>query len=482
MTQIEKYIWLIGKLKTFSTGLTLQELSDAWSLKMEGESRLNGESLDRQTLKRWRDGIYKAFNISIISKRVSSERYVYIIENPEKIDGKNVESWVINSLSIFNTLNAYRRLDDRIVSDFVPRGIEHLQSSLEAMSASCAVRLTVKSYSGSEFIIVAAPYALRQHNNRWYVLCQVDNFDSLQLYALENVTNVELLNDRKFKLPHDFNADEYFSRFFGVTIMENVKPQLVKIRAWGKEAEQIRALPIHPTQEELPSEGEECADFRYFVAPTPDFMNYLLGLGSNVEVLEPKQCRFEMELKVKTLGNRYFGWPFDPDPSKITLKGNFVAYDIKCANEEDYSTYSFAVAIVRNYEIVLKFHSFVRPEPFNLECIDDDNIIKEKLSDAPCFPEVWNQVKDDISDLPLVSFFGMDEVSLKATLAYYSINHPDSDRTFVNVAEVVQPILGQDVPWMTRSSIAALSGIEVTDKPTETSGAEFVAYLALRYM
>lgn len=57
MTQIEKYIWLIGKLKTFSTGLTLQELSDAWNLKMEGESRQNGESLDRQTLKRWRDGI-----------------------------------------------------------------------------------------------------------------------------------------------------------------------------------------------------------------------------------------------------------------------------------------------------------------------------------------------------------------------------------------------------------------------------------------
>lgn len=36
MTQIEKYIWLIGKLKTFSTGLTLQEISDAWEFENGG--------------------------------------------------------------------------------------------------------------------------------------------------------------------------------------------------------------------------------------------------------------------------------------------------------------------------------------------------------------------------------------------------------------------------------------------------------------
>ena len=30
MTQIEKYIWLIGKLQTFNAGLTLQEISNAW--------------------------------------------------------------------------------------------------------------------------------------------------------------------------------------------------------------------------------------------------------------------------------------------------------------------------------------------------------------------------------------------------------------------------------------------------------------------
>ena len=54
MTQIEKYIWLIGKLQTFNAGLTLQEISNAWELKMAGESRRNGDKIDRQVLGRWR--------------------------------------------------------------------------------------------------------------------------------------------------------------------------------------------------------------------------------------------------------------------------------------------------------------------------------------------------------------------------------------------------------------------------------------------
>lgn len=482
MTQIEKYIWLIGKLKTFDAGLTLQEISDAWGLKMEGECRKNGERIDRQVLGRWRKNILEALDLEIACRRTSGGKYTYYIKNPEKICGNKVESWVINSLSIFNTLNAYKRLNDRIISDTVPKGIEYLQPILEAMSSGFAIRLTVKSYSGTQFDTTAEPYALRQHNNRWYVLCKVNSFDALQLYELENIQSVGLLKNKKFKLPRNFNAEEYFSRFFGVTINETIKPQLITIRAWGKDAQQLRTLPIHPSQEELPSNEKEYADFRYFVAPTPDFMNYLLGLGSSVEVLEPDQCRYEMEIKVKALGNRYFGWPYDSDPSKVTLNGNFAALDIKCANSEPTGIGSIAVVIVRNNEIAQRFHSYVRPEPFIIEDCGDDGITEDVVRDAPTLPDAWAQIKDDIDGLPLVSFMGLDKVILQEAFAHYNMENPESEHKFFNICEAVQPILGQEVPWMTRASLTALSGMEVTEEPNETSGAEFVAYLALRYL
>ena len=106
MTQIEKYIRLIGKLQTFSARLTLQEISDAWELNMElkmgREPRGNGEKIDRRVLGRWRKAIVAGLGIDIDCRRTGGGKYVYYIKNPEKISGNNVESWVINSLSIFN--------------------------------------------------------------------------------------------------------------------------------------------------------------------------------------------------------------------------------------------------------------------------------------------------------------------------------------------------------------------------------------------
>lgn len=475
MDTLEKYSWLIDKLRTFKE-LTLTQIEAEWQ-----KDKNAGGCFGRSKFNLWRKDIEDRLGISIKWRKAGRD-YLYYIDNNEKINDKSINSWVINSVSVGNTLSSYRSLEDRIICDAVPKGTEYLPVILGAMSANISMAVTMKNYSGTQFEVIAEPYALRQHGNRWYVLCRVGKFDSLQLYELENILKVELLKNKKFRLPSRFNADEYFSRFFGVMIMENIKPRLLTIRVWGKDAEQLRALPIHPSQEELPGEGDEYADFRYYVAPTPDFMNYLLGLGSNVEVLEPEQCRFEMETKVKTLGNRYFGWPFDSDPSKVTLNGNFAAFDIKLANNESSSIYSIAVVIVRDYEIVHKFHSYVRPEPFVFDEDDVETVSEETLLNAPSLQEVWSQIKGDIGALPLVSYFGLDEVLLKEAFAHYNMDDIESEHRFVDISSAVEPILGQEVPWMTCASMAALSGMEITDEPSETHSAEFVAYLALRYL
>ena len=109
MTQIEKYIWLIGKLQTFDAGLTLAELSSDFKDK-------TGDTIDRQKLKEWRDNIESIFNI-IIKCDTKGREYRYYIENPEDIDGKSVESWILNSAIVSNTLNTYKNLGDRIVCD-----------------------------------------------------------------------------------------------------------------------------------------------------------------------------------------------------------------------------------------------------------------------------------------------------------------------------------------------------------------------------
>ena len=126
--------------------------------------------------------------------------------------------------------------------------------------------------------------------------------------------------------------------------------------------------------------------------------------------------------------------------------GNFAAFDIKLANSESSSICSIAFAIVRNNEIVQKFHSYVRPEPLIFDKSDDDRITEEMVREAPTLPEVWEQIKNKIDGLPMVSFMGLDKVVLQEAFAHYNMRDPESEHKFVNICEAAQPILGNEIP------------------------------------
>ena len=163
MTTLEKYVWLISKLHTCNRRMTLAELNDAFKDKA-------GETIDRQKLKKWRDNIESIFNI-IIKCDTKGREYRYYIENPEDIDGKSVESWVLNSATVSNTLNTYKDLGNRIVCDTVPKGTKYLEPILQSMSSGIAVDIIYRGIGGSEWAFRAEPYAVRQHLGQWYVLC-----------------------------------------------------------------------------------------------------------------------------------------------------------------------------------------------------------------------------------------------------------------------------------------------------------------------
>ena len=58
------------------------------------------------------------------------------------------------------------------------------------------------------------------HNNR----------DEIKIYGLDRPEEVEI-TDGTYKLPKDFNADDYFSTAYGAVIGYDVKPERIVIRA-----------------------------------------------------------------------------------------------------------------------------------------------------------------------------------------------------------------------------------------------------------
>lgn len=480
MTNLEKYLWLIGTLHTCSRRMTLIELNDAFKAKA-------GETIDRQKLKHWRDNIELIFNI-IIKCDTKGREYRYYIENPEEIEGKSVKSWILNSATVSNTLNAYKDLEDRIVCDAVPKGTKYLEPILQSMSGGVAVDITYRGIGGSEWTFRAEPYAVRQHQSQWYVLCKVNNLDSLIVYSLGQIIDVLVRENDDFVVDAGFDAQKYFEPYFGVVVNSNTERCRTVIRAYGNKIEYLRANPLHSSQKEIGGKARIYADFEYNLMPTYDFANAVIGLGPMVEVMPFSPLRNEILSSIWAIKERYESENKDIDKITFdatkTLNGNFAVIEADVANGQPSSICSLSVVIVRDGNVVKKYQRLVKPTPlsFDEEFFDMNGIAKNDIECAPTFPDVWREIEHDISGLPLVGYnASFEKYCLEATFIAYGMKWPGLK--FHDALKASRHLFDKEL-WTKRlQTVAGASGTSATkDKCDSLSIAEEIAAIALQVL
>ena len=127
-----------------------------------------------------------------------------------------------------------------------------------------------------------------------------------RIYALDERMIDVSLTDKKYKLPAKFNAEKYFSEYFGIIVGTEWEPQEVKIRVANDQVRYFETLPLHDSQRKVADESnEEHTVYRYHLAPTFDFKQELLSRGPAVEVLSPKEFREEIMDDIAKLASRY---------------------------------------------------------------------------------------------------------------------------------------------------------------------------------
>lgn len=298
MSQINKYTWLIDTIRRAGS-ITLKEISELWENNRELS---DGKPLPRATFNHWIEAIYRDFQIIISCNRAGG--YHYFIENPDDIDEDKVKKWMLDSFAVGNMLGENLALKDRIIVQEIPSGREHLTTMLQAMKENRRVSITYKSYSydkAATFTI--SPYCVKLFENRWYVLGKTDRYEHPRLYGLDRIEKAAI-NDDKFNLPADFNADNYFSIYYGVVLDRKIEPRRIVIRANANHKNYLKSLPLHHSQT-LIEETDDYADFELYLSPTYDFIMRLLHVGSMVEVLKPTTLRNEMKAWIQEMYNMY---------------------------------------------------------------------------------------------------------------------------------------------------------------------------------
>ncbi|MDE6561261.1 MAG: WYL domain-containing protein [Muribaculaceae bacterium] len=288
MNQLPKYTWLIETIRRAGK-ISHKDLSDKWQRHKELS---DCRPLHRATFNRWREAIYDQFSIMIECQKTGG--YLYYIANPEDIDEDRLKKWMLDSFAVGNVIGENLSLKGRILVEEIPSGRDHLTTILEAMKENRIINITYRPFKKAHsYTFPIEPYCVRLFENRWYVLAHNIRYDDIRLYGLDRMENAEVTSET-FRLPNDFDAEDYFSTAFGVVVGTGEKPERIVLRANKDHKHYLKSLPLHHSQRLLKDAGEY-ADFEFYLAPTYDFVMKLLQVGSMVEVIEPARLRKKMK-------------------------------------------------------------------------------------------------------------------------------------------------------------------------------------------
>lgn len=282
----DKYIWLVDTIYR-SGKISFEEINERWL-----RSRLSGGTdIPLRTFHNWRTAIEQVFDINIECDRRGG--YLYYIENADDIAKGGIRNWLLNTFAVNNLINESHHLKRRILFEEIPSGRRFLTPVIEAMRDGLEIELLHQSYwRDTPQTYTVQPYCVKVFRQRWYVIGYCHERQAMRTFSLDRIHELRTL-ETKFTYPKDFDPAAYFASSFGITVGDG-KPKPVRLKANASQRLYIRALPLHPSQQEVET-TEDYSIFEYRVRTTFDFKQELLSRGAEVEVLSPASFRQEMK-------------------------------------------------------------------------------------------------------------------------------------------------------------------------------------------
>ena len=279
---LQKYIWLVQTfVRAGKNGLSLSEIEDRW------ESRFD-LPYSRRTFNNHRDAVEEVFGIRIECNRSTNR---YYIDYSEDVSDENAETaWLINTFTVNSMLSmGKQRLSGRVSVEDIPSGHLFLTAIMEAMTDGVEIEIDYQKYSAeSAESLTLRPYAVKEFAKRWYLIAYCVEREGLRVYGLDRVRKLNV-SSKGFKMPKGFDVDELFATSFGIYLPEG-KAEVIKYRVSEKEAQFLRDLPLHRSQEEV-ERKDGLVTFSIFACPDKNMIMEFCKFGSRIEVLSPAGVR-----------------------------------------------------------------------------------------------------------------------------------------------------------------------------------------------
>lgn len=298
---ISKYVWIIETI--YKSGrISFKELNERWL----DDDISEGVDIPKRTFNNWIIAIQETFGLFIENE--GKGEYRYYIMNEEDISKNGLRTWLYNTISVSNALANCESIKDRILLEYVPSGQEYLMKILDALKENRILNMTYHSYwKDEDNNFDVEPFCVKLFRQRWYLIARSTyayyHQKGPRIYAIDRIRSLSPTKET-FEMPKDWNASDFFIGAFGVIADAQTKCEPIKLKVNASQANYIRDLKLHETQEEE-ERNEEYSIFSYYLRPTYDFQQELLWHGEDVVVLEPKWLREELAERLKCMYNKY---------------------------------------------------------------------------------------------------------------------------------------------------------------------------------
>ena len=298
LNQTNKLVWLVETIYR-ARKISFEELNRLW---MDNEDLSGGEEMLKRTFHKWKWNIFDTFGLSIECEKAAP--YRYYIANVDDLKNGSIEKWLLSTLSVSNSLLESKSIKDRIILEDVPSGREYLEPIIDAMKKNRFVHINYLNYwKGDTRDHYVMPLCVKLFRQRWYMVGRNWPAGKDIVFCLDRIQDFRL-SSHTFEYPEDFDPQEYFNGCIGVITGEECGIEKVKIKVSTGQANYLRDLPMHESQQES-ERTDSYSIFELQVRPTFDFQQELLWNGEDLEVLEPRWLRKEIAGKVKRMWNKY---------------------------------------------------------------------------------------------------------------------------------------------------------------------------------
>jgi predicted DNA-binding transcriptional regulator YafY len=136
---------------------------------------------------------------------------------------------------------------------------------------------------------VVHPYHIMPYVRSWQLIAHCERRDEVIMFKVDRIREATLLDER-YRIPDDFNLDDYLGATWGLMRGEAGEPEDVVLRFEPEAGRWVAEEYWHPSQQ-VEEQPDGSVLFKLHIAITPEFVNWLLYYGSRVEVLEPPSLR-----------------------------------------------------------------------------------------------------------------------------------------------------------------------------------------------